>query len=147
MMTTRVVTIAHAEGAAGDSVGRGVAERMGFRYVDEQIIDDAAKRHGLDADVVADAERRRGLLARFFDIGAAPAAAAPANPRLETRVPRRDELQAFIIEAIHATAEAGNVVIAVPRNMVAIGSVAHSALLAICVPASPPTVITSTEAV
>jgi len=115
-MATRIVTIAHAEGAAGDSIGRGVAERMGFRYVDEEIIDDAARRHGLDADLLADAERRRGFLTRLLeDLGTAPAvdlAGAPGVLPLATKVPRRDELQAFIIEAIRETAEAGEVVIA-----------------------------------
>jgi cytidylate kinase len=115
-MAMRIVTIAHSEGAAGDSIGRGVAERLGFRYVDEQIIDDVAKRHGLDADLVADAERRRGFLTRFLeDLGRVPVvdlAGAPGMLPLETTVPRRDELQAFIIDAIRQTAEAGDVVIA-----------------------------------
>ena len=114
-MATRIVTIAHAEGAGGDSIGRAVAERLGFRYVDEQIVDSVARRHGLDADVVADAERRRGFLTRFLeDLGTVPAvdlAGAPGMLPLETGVPRRDELQAFIIEAIRETAESGNVVI------------------------------------
>jgi cytidylate kinase len=110
-MATRIVTIAHAEGADGDSIGRGVAERLGFRYLDEQIIDDAAKRHGLDADLVADAERRRGFLSRLRDLGTAPAAAPPLA-RPEKKTPRRDEMQAFIIEAIRETAEAGHDVIA-----------------------------------
>jgi len=115
-MTTRIVTIAHTAGAAGDSIGRGVADRLGFRFVDEQIIDDAARRHGLDADLVANAERRRGFLTRFLeDLGTAPAgdpSRAPGPRPLETKVPRRDEMQTFIIEAIRETADAGHVVIA-----------------------------------
>jgi cytidylate kinase len=63
-MATRIVTISHATGAGGDGIGRSVADRLGFRYVDEEIIEIAAKKHGLDATTVADAERRKNLLAR-----------------------------------------------------------------------------------
>jgi hypothetical protein len=63
-MATRIVTISHATGAGGDGIGRSVADRLGVRYVDEEIIEIAAKKHGLDATTVADAERRKNLLAR-----------------------------------------------------------------------------------
>ena len=43
--------------------------------------------------------------------------------------------------------DAGKVMIAVPRNMPAIGIVASSGLGVICAPARPPTVITRTETV
>ena len=72
-MATRIVTISHATGAGGDGIGRSVADRLHFRYVDEEIIEVAAKKHGLDASVVADAERRKNLLARILDdLGSAP---------------------------------------------------------------------------
>jgi hypothetical protein len=41
------VTISHATGAVGESIGRSVAERLGFRYVDEETIEIAARKHGL----------------------------------------------------------------------------------------------------
>ena len=36
-MPTRVVTISHTTGARGEAIGRTVADRLGFRYVDEEI--------------------------------------------------------------------------------------------------------------
>ena len=72
MAHTRVVTISHASGAGGDNIGRSIAKGLGFRYVDEEIIQLAAERHGLDAELVADAERRKGLLDRILGDMAAP---------------------------------------------------------------------------
>src|SRR6476469_5144749 len=66
-MATRVVAISHTVGAGGESIGRIVSDRLGFRYVDEEIISIAAAREGLDSNVVADAERRQSFLARFAD--------------------------------------------------------------------------------
>jgi cytidylate kinase len=115
-MATRVVTISHATGAVGESIGRRVAERLGFRYVDEEIIELAAKKHGLDTDLVADAERRKNLFARLLDDIAAAPMLDPSGTAgfvlAETAgIPRREELRALIIDTIRETAQQGNVVI------------------------------------
>ena len=65
-MPTRVVTISHTTGAGGETIGRTVADRLGFRYIDEEIITLAAEKEGVDAALVADTERRKSFLARFF---------------------------------------------------------------------------------
>jgi nucleotide-binding universal stress UspA family protein len=57
----------HATGAGGDNIGPSTAKGVGFRYVDEEIIQLAAERHGIDADLVADAERRQSLLNRILN--------------------------------------------------------------------------------
>ena len=115
-MATRIVTISHTTGAAGDSIGRSVAERLGFRYVDEQIIEVAARKHGLDTGVVADAERRRGFFTRLLEeLGTVPmldvTGAAGVMTLEAASTPRREELRALIIEAINETAQSGDVVI------------------------------------
>ena len=115
-MTTRIVTISHATGAGGDGIGRSVADRLHFRYVDEEIIEVAAKKHGLDASVVADAERRKTLLARILDdLGSAPLldpSGTASFVMAETAAPPRTEaLRAVIIETIRDTAQRGDVVI------------------------------------
>ncbi len=66
-MQTRIVAISHAWGAGGDSIGRAVAERLGFRYVNEEVITRAADKNGVDAAMVADVERRKGLLHRLVE--------------------------------------------------------------------------------
>lgn len=115
-MATRIVTISHAIGAVGQGIGHSVAERLGFRYVDEDIIELAAKKHGLDASQVADVERRKGLLERILDDLAAapmvdPSGAAGFMVTDALDVPRREDLRAFIVEAIRETAQRGSVVI------------------------------------
>jgi cytidylate kinase len=115
-MPTHIVTVSHASGAGGESIGRSVAERLGFRYVDEEIIEIAAKKHGIDTTVVADAERRKNLLARILDDLATapmldPTGAAGMVPPEVLGGTRPEGLRALIIEAIRETAQRGNVVI------------------------------------
>ncbi len=115
-MTTRIVTISHATGAGGEGIGRSVADRLGFRYVDEEIIEVAAKKYGLDTAVVADAERRKTLLARILDdLGSAPlidpSGAAGFLMAETASLPRPDDLRAVIVDAIRETAQRGDVVI------------------------------------
>src|SRR2546423_14829345 len=65
-MTRTVVCISHAAGAGGEEVGRLVAERLGFLYVNEEIVARAAAKGGVDATDVADEERRKSLAARML---------------------------------------------------------------------------------
>ena len=115
-MRTRVVTVSHATGAGGESVGRGVADRLGFRYIDEEIITLAAEKEGVDPALVADAERRKGLLARIMEnIGEGAVADAGGGGGIlvpeALAVARREDLRTLIVEAIRATAELGDTVI------------------------------------
>ena len=63
----RVVCISHATGAGGDEVGRLVAERLDFLYVDDEIVASAAARGGISPAEVADAERRKPLVSRLLE--------------------------------------------------------------------------------
>lgn len=115
MARTHIVAISHAIGAGGDSIGRSVADALSFRYVNEEIIKLAAERHGVDRELVADAERRKSLLARILDdMATAPPILESAGAML--RLPpesfvTREHLRALIVEAIKETAERGKVVI------------------------------------
>ena len=98
-----------------------MAERLGFRRVDEEIVVRAAEKQQLDPKVIADAESRKSFLARYFDdlrdVGGidmyytygllAFPSQAPSEAQLTTSEGRR----ALIREAIHETAEEGDVVI------------------------------------
>ena len=112
-MPTRIVAISHATGAGGDTIGRRVAERLGFRHLDEEIIALAAAKEGLDSNVVADAERRKGLLERVIDdLSRARLAHGDLflDPEMAWGTPR-DEVRQVIVEAINETANRGDVVI------------------------------------
>ena len=107
-MTCRVVCISHATGAGGDDVGRLVAERLGFLYVDDDIVVRAAARGGISPAEVADAERRKPLVSRLLE---ALADSSEAGPSVLAPGVNRDDVQALIRETIERTAARGNAVI------------------------------------
>jgi len=113
-MPKRVIAISLASGAGGEPIGRIVSRRLGFRYVDQEIISTAAAKLDLDPNLVADAEKRKGLVTRFVgglaraavDIGST-GYAIPTTPDLEGS----DDFRRLILEAITETADQGDVVI------------------------------------
>jgi cytidylate kinase len=109
----RVVCISRADGAGGEEVGKLVAERLGFLYVDAEIVVRAATRGGLDPGVVADAERRRSLVRRVLDAFAETGGSGWGGlaPTAATKEPTEDDVQALIREAIAETTARGRVVI------------------------------------
>ncbi len=126
-MACRVVCISHASGAGGDEVGRLVAERLGFLYVDDEIVAEAAAKGGIGPGEIADEEKRRSLVARVLDTlaqggGEAWALGGVGTPRATQELGSED-LRALIREAVEQTAARGRVVIvahaashAVPRG-------------------------------
>lgn len=116
-MPTRLVTISHTTGAEGETIGRTVADRLGFRYIDEEIITLAAEKEGVDAELVADTERRKGFLARLFsgltegpvDVGVAGSGVLVPEAVM---APRSEHLRTVIVEAIQDMARRGQAVIA-----------------------------------
>jgi uncharacterized protein len=114
-MACQVVCISHATGAGGEEVGRLVAERLGFLYVDDEIVARAAAKGGISADDVADEERRRSLAARLLEgIARGGGEAWTMGAMGPTRFPNElasDDVRALIREAIEQTAARGEVVI------------------------------------
>jgi CMP/dCMP kinase len=116
-MPTRVVTISHTTGGGGEAIGRTVADRLSFRYIDEEIITLAAQKEGVDAELIADAERRKGFFARLFsglsevpvDVGVPGSGVVVPD---EVLAHRSEDLRQVIIGAIHDMAGRGQVVIA-----------------------------------
>jgi uncharacterized protein len=109
------VCISHATGAGGEEVGRLVAERLGYLYVDDEIVARAAAKGGIGPGDVADEERRKSVAARVLDAlaqggGEAWALGGVGTPRAGPEL-SSDDLRALIREAIEQTAARGNVVI------------------------------------
>ena len=71
-MAYRVVCISRMTAAGGEPIGRPVADRLGFRYVDDEVIALAAERAGLEPAVVEAEEHHKSLLARLMDALIAP---------------------------------------------------------------------------
>jgi cytidylate kinase len=92
------VCISRAIGAGGEEVGRLVADDLGFRYLDEEIVLAAAEKEGLDPGHLAKVERsRKGLSRLEVDIVTGGAF---------------DEIQRSLIRgAVQQAAAAGKVVI------------------------------------
>lgn len=109
-MPARVICISQAGGSLGGEVGRLVAERLGFRHVDDEIVRRAAEREQLDLEVVADVERRRSFVRRMLE-ALTEATQYEALLSGAPEVPASDELRESIREVIRETADEGDVVI------------------------------------
>jgi cytidylate kinase len=140
-MARRVVCFSGPDGAFVGEIASGVAERLGFALVDEEIVLQAATRAGLEPADVADVERRRSFMERALQglasgadassmaLGGASPAALDARPG--------EELRNLIREAIEETADRGDVVIASHAASHALAS--RPGTLRVLVTASPST--------
>lgn len=137
-MERRVVCISHATGAGGEEIGRLVAEELGFLYLDNEIVAQAAARAGVAPADVANAEQRRSLITRSLDAlaqgeGETWTMGTVGLPRTGGRLGRYD-LLAVIREAIEQAAARGDVVIVAHA---ASHVVANTDALRVLVTASP----------
>jgi cytidylate kinase len=116
--------------AGGETVGELVAGRLGFRYVDEQIVTLAARQAQVDPALVAAAEQRQRLLQRVLDklprardlagaVTLAPVAPGHVGDASSHRT-EPEGIRVLIRAAIHEVARAGQAVI-----------VAHAASMAL----------------
>jgi CMP/dCMP kinase len=135
-MACSVVCVSHTTGSGGDEVGKEVAQRLGYLYVDEDIVARAAAAGGMEPKDIADEERRKSYARRVLDT------LAESDPAMWTTTASIDlvrpaDVRALIRETVIQTAARGNVVI-----------VAHAAshalepgpeVLRVFVTASPPT--------
>ena len=113
-MTTagNIVCISAADGAGGAEVARLVADQLGLRLLDEELIQRAAESAGVEPGVMADVERRRSLLERLVEsVGASADAAAFAMvgvpPEMVVPSAETGGLRDLIRAAIEETATAG----------------------------------------
>jgi cytidylate kinase len=114
-MAYRVVCISPLDGARGEEVVPAVADRLGFRLVDEEIIRTAADEAGVDVATMADVEQRRSFMDRLLGgMGAsAPAATlAMAGYVPDVHMPGGSDLRGLIRTTIEEIAGEGQVVIA-----------------------------------
>jgi cytidylate kinase len=135
----RVVCISGATGAGADEVARSVADRLGFRLVDEAIIARAAREAGVEHHVVADVELRRSFISRLFqDLGTSAGSVAASSGFPVSGADdglRVDDLRTLIRSAIEETAAEGDVVIVAHAASIALAK--RDDLLRVLVTASP----------
>ena len=63
-----IVTISHQMGAGGPEIGAALAQRVGYRYVDHELIQDAARRYGLVEEKLTHLDEAKPTLFERFDV-------------------------------------------------------------------------------
>jgi cytidylate kinase len=63
-----VVTIAHETGSGGPEIGVELAKRLGYRYVDRDMLSEAALRYGVGEDKLAELDEKKPSLFERFDV-------------------------------------------------------------------------------
>ena len=132
---TQVVCVSHTAGAHGGDVAKLVAERLGFRLVDEAIVAAAAAREQVSTAVMADAERRKSLVSRLVrELGRSGGVVAVELSPLASQETRDERLREVIRDVVDETAAAGRVVIVAHAASIGLGG--RSDVLRVLVTAS-----------
>jgi cytidylate kinase len=63
-----IVTIAHETGSGGPEIGMALAERLGYRYVDREMLSQAAKQYGVVEDKLEKLDETKPSLFERFDV-------------------------------------------------------------------------------
>jgi len=137
-MTCSVVCVSHTTGSGGDEVGKQVAERLGYLYVDEDIVARAAAAGGLQPGEIADEERRKSYARRVLETLAEGGGDAwTFSTTAAVEVVRPEDVRALIRETVAQTAARGKVVIVAHAAAHALEPGPH--MLRVFVTASPAT--------
>ena len=134
-MTCRVVTISRSIGAGGEEIGRAVAQELGFRYADEEIIVKAAEKAGVSPEAVAQVEHTPGLIVRILEAMARTDPEGWAGPAAQLPSVDRSAYEGLIERVIRETANEGSVVIVAHGASVPLAGM--TGLLRVLVTASP----------
>jgi cytidylate kinase len=62
-----IVTISHQMGAGGPEIGTALAQRLGYRYVDHELLLDASRRYGLPEGKLSHLDESKPTLFERFD--------------------------------------------------------------------------------
>jgi cytidylate kinase len=63
-----IVTIAHQTGSGGPEIGIELAKRLGLRYVDREMLSEAAVRYGVVEDRLTELDEKKPSLFERFDV-------------------------------------------------------------------------------
>lgn len=122
-MSKRVICISRTLASGGEEIGRLVAERMGFRYVDDEIVVAAAKKVDVNLRLVEQAEHKQPIVDRVLDwLGQSAEIPAPGD-KGEHGPPRfvPEDFRALIRAVVYETGRKGDVVILAHAASMALG--------------------------
>lgn len=103
-----VVTVARTLGAGGEDLGERIADALGFRYVDDEIIDRAAALAGVTPVEIAQTEERPGVVRRVMAALLGPSGAPSRKASGSAGTPWLEDV---IVDVIKETAAMELVVI------------------------------------
>jgi hypothetical protein len=111
-MTRNVVCISRALAAGGEDIGQRVAQTLGYRYADEEIIVRAAEQAGVPKETVEQAEHPPGLIGRVLEnLGRTPIEPEMWVGSAMLSTPASVGYEGLIKQVITQTADEGKVVI------------------------------------
>ena len=137
-MATRVVSISRTLAAGGEQISEQVADQLGFRYIDDEIISRAAEKEGVSPDTVEKVEHSRSLILRIVEGMSSPGSDMGYFPSVSSDEPisqSPDFYQRVISEVIHETAAQGEVVIVAHGASIPLANM--DGLLRVFITASP----------
>jgi cytidylate kinase len=109
-MGYRAVALSQVDGSGAESIGRDVAQRLGFGYLDDAIVAQVANERGVDPAIVSEAERRKSFFSRLAEMALRAAATGKTAPPLYD-FDETDMLLWMIGDAVRDAADRGNVVL------------------------------------
>jgi hypothetical protein len=62
-----IIAISHQMGAGGSEIGMGLAQRLGYHYVDQELLQDAVRRYGLVEEKLSHLDESKPTLFERFD--------------------------------------------------------------------------------
>ena len=148
-MNARVVCVSRTLGSLGEEIAELVSKRLGFRYIDREIVVKAAEREDLEPGLIEDVERRRTFFERLLDSldRTAVLESAAFNPTLRSPAEYTSALaeelndpshrRELVREAIREFGGRGNVVIVAHAASMALEGL--DGLLRVLITASPET--------
>jgi cytidylate kinase len=109
-MGYRAVALSQVYGSGAESIGRDVAQQLGFGYLNEAIVAQVASDRGVDPAVVMEAEQRKSFFIRVAEMAARGAPDVMPDTSLYA-IDETDALLSLIRDAVRDAADRGNVVL------------------------------------
>lgn len=135
-MPRSVVCISRTLGAGGEEVARLVAETLGYRYMDEEIIHRAAEIAGVSPAQMAEVEHSRPIVSRILEaLATAPMVSEGGYVAASVPAPPTDRYSHLIEHVVRETAQGSDVVIVAHGASHALGG--RPEVLRVLITASP----------
>ena len=109
-MGYRAVALSQVDGSGAESIGRDVAQQLGFGYLNEAIVAQVASDRGVDPAIISDAEQRKAFFSRLAEMALRAAPEMSSPPPLHA-FDEADMLLWDIRDAVRDAADRGNVVL------------------------------------